>query len=56
LCNPQSLLSLSFHFFLPTKTMAAVDIPRWMWALADDYPFAPPPPVSSRIKTSPYAY
>ncbi|PVH94523.1 hypothetical protein DM02DRAFT_692984 [Periconia macrospinosa] len=23
--------------------MAGVDIPRWMWALADDYPFAPPP-------------
>ncbi|KAF1845154.1 uncharacterized protein K460DRAFT_405425 [Cucurbitaria berberidis CBS 394.84] len=24
--------------------MAGVDIPKWMWALADDYPFAPPPP------------
>jgi len=24
--------------------MAAVDIPRWMWALTDEYPFGQPPP------------
>jgi hypothetical protein len=26
--------------------MAGTDIPRWQWALADDYPFAQPPEVN----------
>lgn len=26
--------------------MAGVDLPRWMWELSDEYPFAAAPPVS----------